>query len=318
MKKRIFAIFILAVFMLGLLPTAVSADEPALPVIDSTVPDCYLDTSYDPAHLFVNAASPDGGTLEYIWYSTKTPDMATIMCVDKYAEFTAEYVAPIEVGVTYYCCGVINVKDGQRSDIVYSRLIRVEYTEAAPAPQAPDITTGSLPDATAGEYYSVTLKATGDNVEFFEYYNPGKANDLSKTGLTLSTGGKLSGTPTKAGSYTFTVCAANDGGEDYASFTLTVAEAPQEPEQTHAPVPTGDTEVSEPTGEITESQPTETAEPDEEREQTHPQADDKQGSNGNGDVDNITLLLIIIIAVAAAALIALLVVFLIMKKKQTM
>lgn len=94
--------------------------------------------------------------------------------------------------------------------------------------EPPEITTSRLPEATAGKSYSVKLKCSDPDATFTESYNPGKSNDLSKTGLTLTQHGELEGKPAKAGSYTFTICASGEGGEGYATFTLTVKEPVQE------------------------------------------------------------------------------------------
>lgn len=108
----------------------------------------------------------------------------------------------------------------------------------------PEIKTTKLADATVGEPYAEQIKCYDDvNAEYIVYYNPGKANDFEKTGLTLKDDGKISGTPKTAGSYTFTVCAANEGGEDYATYTLVVKEATTDPTETTVGVtdPSGST-----------------------------------------------------------------------------
>lgn len=59
-------------------------------------------------------------------------------------------------------------------------------------------------------------------------------------GLTLSSGGVLSGTPTAAGASTFTVTASNTGGNGVTTVTLTVTAPPVVPATATAPVaPTG-------------------------------------------------------------------------------
>jgi len=88
----------------------------------------------------------------------------------------------------------------------------------------PQITTQTLPEATAGTAYSAKITCTDSKAEIGVYYNPGKANDFEKTGLTLSKDGQITGTPKGAGSYTFTVYAAGAGGEDYKEYTLLVKE----------------------------------------------------------------------------------------------
>lgn len=94
-----------------------------------------------------------------------------------------------------------------------------------------EITTQSLPNAVAGEYYSTKLSCTDGDAGFSISYNPGGKNDFDKTGLTLALNGTLEGKPAAAGQYTFTVCASGASGEDYRVYTLTVA-APAETEPT--------------------------------------------------------------------------------------
>lgn len=138
----------------------------------------------------------------------------------------------------------IKLKHGDAFTFVYIVVVPAAGAGGA-GDMPPAITTKSLPTAYVGEKFSVTLDCGDPGAEFWEYYNPGKANDLSKTGLTISKNGVLSGTPTKAGSYTFTICAGNDNGEDYATYTLVVKEASEKetvPEETTDPTmdPTAD------------------------------------------------------------------------------
>ena len=110
--------------------------------------------------------------------------------------------------------------------------------KAAGAATEVEITTKTLPEATVGQQYQVTLGCTDSNATFSVSYNPGKANEFEKTGLTLNKNGNLSGTPTAAGSFTFSVCASGTDGEDYAVYTLTVREAATEPATTPTEEPT--------------------------------------------------------------------------------
>ena len=88
--------------------------------------------------------------------------------------------------------------------------------------EPPVITTTSLPDATAGEFYSTKLSCTDGDAVFTVYYNPGKANELESAGFCITQHGEIEGTPSTAGTYTFTVCASGEGGEGYQTFTITV------------------------------------------------------------------------------------------------
>ena len=94
------------------------------------MPDCYVVLGEHVLTLYTDATSPDGGMLEYQWYSTTVNDIATIRAIDEATGGT--YTPPQKIGVMYYCYAVWNIKSGLRSAPVYSRLIWVEYTEAEP------------------------------------------------------------------------------------------------------------------------------------------------------------------------------------------
>ena len=105
----------------------------------------------------------------------------------------------------------------------YTSINQMTVTEATVS--TPTITTDSpLPGGVTGTAYSQTLQATPGT--------DGKAVTWSVTsgslpsGLTLSEGGTISGTPTAAGTYTFTVTAAEqDGGTTSKSFIIAVTQA---------------------------------------------------------------------------------------------
>lgn len=78
---------------------------------------------------------------------------------------------------------------------------------------APTITTTSLNALQVGVAFSQQLAATGDTATW-----SGTVPD----GLTLSSSGLLSGTPTTAGAYSFTVTATNAGGSDDQVYTGTI------------------------------------------------------------------------------------------------
>ncbi len=89
---------------------------------------------------------------------------------------------------------------------------------------APSITNTTLADGYAGSSYAVSLAATGGKSPFTWQVTTGTL----PAGLSLSTGGAISGTPTAAGNSTFTVT-ATDANDVVAtrSLTLTVHAALQ-------------------------------------------------------------------------------------------
>ena len=87
--------------------------------------------------------------------------------------------------------------------------------------QPPKITTANLPDGTVGEPYTeATLAVTGDALISWQLAN----GSTLPAGLNLSKEGKISGTPTTANTYKFTVTATNDNGSDSKEFTLSINE----------------------------------------------------------------------------------------------
>ena len=82
----------------------------------------------------------------------------------------------------------------------------------------PTITTEALDMAVTGTEYSATLTATSDTAVTWTY------TGRLPTGLTLDTSGKISGKPTKAGKFTFTVTAQNSHGKTKKRFSLQVVD----------------------------------------------------------------------------------------------
>lgn len=125
MKKIVCTVLVL---ILCLSATVRAYDvSPQEPTIEAQMPDCYGIVGESDITLFTNATSPDGGTLEYQWYSTTVNDIATIRAIDN--ETGTMFTPPQTVGVVYYCYAVWNVRSESRSEPVYSRLIRVEFEE---------------------------------------------------------------------------------------------------------------------------------------------------------------------------------------------
>ena len=83
----------------------------------------------------------------------------------------------------------------------------------------PVITTTSLPSGTAGTYYSQSLAASGGTPITWSL----ETGSSLPGGLSLSSYyGTISGTPTQAGTFTFTVKAANGLGSDTKNLSITV------------------------------------------------------------------------------------------------
>ena len=89
------------------------------------------------------------------------------------------------------------------------------FTVSAPA--APTITTSSLPAGTVGTAYSQSLSASGGTTPYSWSVTSGSL----PAGLSLGSGGTISGTPTSAGTSTFTV-QVSGGGTATKSLSITV------------------------------------------------------------------------------------------------
>ena len=208
------------------------------------------------------AKSSDGSQLNFLWYETGTGKFEDMQAIDRGAE-TGDYMFcdTRTTGTRYYVCGITTSGGG----MAYSSMVEVNVVAEETTAAAPKIQTETLPNAVVGTQYSVQLKCTDPDAEFFPYYNPGTQNDLEEgSWLGLSIDGWLMGTPTKAGTYSFSVCVMGAGGEDYGVYTLTVVEA--DAQETTEPT-TGTTQTTEPTTTELENVTTPTTEPTTQTEQ---------------------------------------------------
>jgi len=90
----------------------------------------------------------------------------------------------------------------------------------------PVIVTTALPNGTVNTNYSKTLEVTGNTPITWSI-----ESGTLPTGLSLNaTTGVISGTPTAAGSSSFTVKATNDGGNGTKQLSITISAAPQVPQ----------------------------------------------------------------------------------------
>ena len=95
------------------------------------------------------------------------------------------------------------------------------FTISENAAAAPSITTDTLPNGKVGEAYSQTLTANGTTPIKWSISGGALPDGLS---LNKDTG-EISGTPTTAGSSTFTVKATNSAGSNTKELSITIAKA---------------------------------------------------------------------------------------------
>ena len=149
--------------------------------------------------------------------ATVTPDNAT----NKKVRWTSdnETVATVsEDGVVTAVAGGTAVITATTHDGLFTATCTV--TVNAPD-AAPTITADTLPDGKVGEAYSQTLTATG-TAPITWSIDGGLPAGLS---LNVNTG-EISGTPTAAGTSTFTVKAENSAGSNTKELSITITKAP--------------------------------------------------------------------------------------------
>ena len=150
----------------------------------------------------------NGGTIDDNSWTEYEYDISTIAANEPtvYIRFT---LGTTDGGWTY--CGW-NIDD-----------LRVSGSECTSGATL-EITTTSLPDWSTGVTYSEQLTATGGNGTVIW---TDKNNDLSGSGLSLSTTGLLSGIVTTAQPISFTALVTDDVGTDEQLLSFTVNAAPQ-------------------------------------------------------------------------------------------
>ena len=99
-----------------------------------------------------------------------------------------------------------------------TKQLSITIASGTPGGTAPAITTSSLPDGTVGTAYNHTLTVTGDTPIT---WNLGNGTSLP-TGLSLSGTGAITGNPTAAGTFNFTVRAANATGSVTKALSITI------------------------------------------------------------------------------------------------
>ena len=104
-----------------------------------------------------------------------------------------------------------------------TKALSIVIETAPPAGTTPTITTTTLPNGRVGTVYGQTLTATSATTVTWAVYGgtlPG--------GLTLSTSGVISGTPTTSGTFNFTVAATNSAGSNTAALSIAISSAPSD------------------------------------------------------------------------------------------
>lgn len=135
-KNHIITLLTMLCLLLSLaMPTVVFADEPETsdevkdtkPVIEIQPEDATRTMNESGVTFHAQATSPDGGYIKYQWYVSEegTYDDLTPVGQPGWTAFTPAKSYKVQ----FYCYSAINVSpDGSESEIVYSRLARLEYS----------------------------------------------------------------------------------------------------------------------------------------------------------------------------------------------
>ena len=136
-----------------------------------------------------------------------------------YGSVTLQEDLEIDEGESLKLDDGANLSAGSHNVIVDGGTVdeNLEQSLSGSVKYAPTITTASLPNGTVNEEYSQTLAADGDATITWS------SSDLPEW-LTLdSATGVISGTPTTAGTSTFTVKAENSYGSDSEELSITIS-----------------------------------------------------------------------------------------------
>ncbi len=185
----------------------------AVPVSDMPNSSGGLSIETDGSHYYISAIATITGS-----YDLSKPLFIATFQVEAGAAGDVSPVLAMNTGDFF---------DSEYADIPFSLVQpQVSVGEAAIAPV---ITTESLPDAVTGRAYAQTLTASGTAPISWSL-----SSGSLPEGLSLNASGLISGSPTKAGDFRFTVQAKNGAGSITKSLTIHVAAAPQPLTFTHS------------------------------------------------------------------------------------
>ena len=187
--------------------TIAVAPPPVPTVATASLPGGQVGTSYS------QSLAATGGTPPYGW----TLDVGSLPAGLALSSGGAITGTPTSAGPSTF---TVRVTDS------LSQTATKELTIAVAPPPVPTVATTSLPGGQVGTAYSQSLAATGGTPPYGWTLDAGSL----PAGLSLSSGGAITGTPTSAGPSTFTV-RVTDSLSQTATKELTIAVAPP-------PVPT--------------------------------------------------------------------------------
>ncbi|NJD08994.1 MAG: autotransporter outer membrane beta-barrel domain-containing protein, partial [Gemmatimonadetes bacterium] len=184
-------------------------------VIGSAVPLVVISTAALPGgnvgEAYAATLAATGGTGVYVWSLASADTLPSGLALSVSGQIAG---TPARQGTSSF---TVQVVSGTRT-----ATMSLSITIGAALPDVL-ITTTTLPEGTVGTSYGQQLAATGGNGTYTWSRSSG---DALPAGLTLSASGLLSGTPTVAGTSTFTVQASSGSRSDTQQLSITIAFAP--------------------------------------------------------------------------------------------
>ena len=213
------------------LSVTISAASPApLSITTTSLAGGQVGTAYSAA------LSASGGTTPYTW-SVSTGTLPAGVGLN--AATGGLSGTPTTVGTSSF---TIQVRDSSSTVQTATKALSVTIAAAGPAPLS--ITTSSVASAQVGTAYAAALAASGGTTPYTWSVATGSS---LPAGLTLGGNGAFSGTPTQAGSFTFTVQVRDSSSSVQTAskqYTITVTSAAPSPLQlTSTSVPGGQVSV---------------------------------------------------------------------------
>ena len=172
--------------------------------------------------VYNQALAAIGGTSPYTWFLVS----GTLPSGLTFGSGGVISGTPVSAGTSTFTIGVAG-SDNASSSANFSLTVSNSH--------APSITTVTLPAGKAGHVYNQTLAATGGTTP----YTWSLVSGTLPSGLTLGSGGVISGTPSSPGTNNFTIgVAGNDNASSTAGFTLVITVDPP-PSITTVTLPAG-------------------------------------------------------------------------------
>ena len=155
-----------------------------------------------------------------VYYSTTSGGPYTLFNITANKSVSSMVVTGLSSGTKYYFV----VKTRTDSNGYHQNTVESEYsTEVSATTQSLTLSPASLPNGVVGEAYSAMISATGGVAP----YTFGVTSGTLPVGLSLSSAGVLSGTPTTAGTSDITITATDmNGCTGTRSYSITILPCP--------------------------------------------------------------------------------------------